>query len=51
MPIQMFDWISRADQDFQINAAAAGIVLVVMTLVMNGAAIYLRYYFRKRVKW
>lgn len=51
MPIQMFDWISRADQYFQINAAAAGIVLVVMTLVMNGAAIYLRYYFRKRVKW
>jgi hypothetical protein len=24
---------------------------VVMTLVMNGAAIYLRYYFRQRVKW
>ncbi|NJM27240.1 MAG: phosphate ABC transporter permease PstA [Pseudanabaena sp. RU_4_16] len=49
MPIQMFDWISRPDQDFQINAAAAGIVLVVMTLLMNGTAIYLRYYFRKRV--
>jgi phosphate transport system permease protein len=51
MPIQMFDWVSRPDPEFQVNAAAAGIVLVVMTLVMNGAAIYLRYYFRKRVKW
>ncbi len=51
MPIQMFDWVSRPDQDFQINAAAAGIVLVVMTLFMNSTAIYLRYYFRKRVKW
>jgi phosphate transport system permease protein len=51
MPIQMFDWVSRPDPDFQENAAAAGIVLVVMTLVMNSAAIYLRYYFRKRIKW
>jgi phosphate transport system permease protein len=51
MPIQMFDWVSRPDPDFQKNAAAAGIVLVVMTLVMNSAAIYLRYYFRKRIKW
>ncbi len=51
MPIQMFDWISRPDPEFQVNAAAAGVLLVVMTLVMNGAAIYLRYHFRKRVKW
>lgn len=51
MPIQMFDWVSRPDPEFQVNAAAAGIVLVVMTLLMNGVAIYLRYYFRKRVKW
>ncbi len=51
MPIQMFDWVSRPDPEFQVNAAAAGILLVFMTLVMNGAAIYLRYYFRKRVKW
>jgi phosphate transport system permease protein len=51
MPIQMFDWVSRPDPAFQVNAAAAGIVLVVMTLVMNSAAIYLRYYFRKRIKW
>jgi phosphate transport system permease protein len=51
MPIQMFDWVSRPDPDFQKNAAAAGIVLVVMTLLMNSTAIYLRYYFRKRIKW
>jgi len=51
MPIQMFNWISRPQTAFHLNAAAAGIVLLVMTLVMNGFAIYVRYRFRKRIKW
>jgi phosphate transport system permease protein len=33
------------------NAAAAGVILMVMTLMMNGAAIYLRYRMRKRITW
>jgi phosphate transport system permease protein len=51
MPIQMFNWISRPQQEFHLNAAAAGLVLMVMTLAMNALAIYLRYRFRKRIKW
>lgn len=51
MPIQMFNWTSRPEEAFQLNAAAAGLVLVVMTLSMNGFAIYLRYRLRKRFKW
>jgi phosphate transport system permease protein len=51
MPIQMFNWLSRPQAAFQENAAAAGIVLVLMTLLMNGAAIWLRLRFRKRIKW
>jgi phosphate transport system permease protein len=51
MPIQMFNWVSRSEPEFQLNAAAAGIVLVGITLLMNGLAIYLRYYFRQRIKW
>lgn len=51
MPIQMFNWISRPQEAFQHNAAAAGLVLVVMTLLMNGLAIYLRYRLRKNIKW
>ena len=51
MPIQMFSWVSRPQQAFQVNAAAAGIVLMAMTLLMNGIAIYIRYKFRKKVKW
>jgi phosphate transport system permease protein len=51
MPIQMFNWVSRPEEEFQFNAAAAGLVLVVMTLAMNGLAIYLRYRMRKKIKW
>lgn len=51
MPIQMFNWVSRPDPEFQINAAAAGIVLILMSLGMNAVAIYLRYRFRQRIKW
>jgi phosphate transport system permease protein len=51
MPIQMFNWVSRPQQEFHLNAAATGLVLMVMTLLMNGIAIYFRYRFRKRIKW
>lgn len=51
MPIQMFNWLSRPQAAFQENAAAAGVVLVVLTLLMNGAAIWLRLRYRKRIKW
>ena len=51
MPIQMFNWTSRPEAAFQANAAAAGFVLVVMTLLMNGFAIWLRYRLRRNIKW
>jgi phosphate transport system permease protein len=51
LPIQMFDWVSRPQEEFQVNAAAAGITILVMTLLMNGVAIYLRYRLRKNIKW
>ncbi len=51
LPIQMFNWVSRPDKAFLANAAAAGVVLIVMTLLMNGLAIYLRYSIRKKIKW
>lgn len=51
MPIQMFSWVSRPGADFLNNAAAAGVILMVMTLIMNGTAIYLRYRMRKRITW
>ena len=51
MPIQMFNWTSRPEAAFHHNAAAAGLVLVVMTLSMNAIAIYIRYRLRKNIKW
>jgi phosphate transport system permease protein len=51
MPIQMFNWVSRPDPAFQVNAAAAGAILLGMTLLMNGVAIVVRYRYRKRISW
>jgi phosphate transport system permease protein len=51
MPIQMFNWTSRPEEAFQQNAAAAGFILVFMTLLMNGLAIWLRYRLRKSIAW
>jgi phosphate transport system permease protein len=50
MPIQMFNWISRPQEEFHLNAAAAGLVLLAMTLLMNGLAIYIRYRIRKGMR-
>jgi phosphate transport system permease protein len=51
LPIQMFNWVSRPDQDFVVNAAAAGLILIVVTLSLNAVAIMIRYRVRKRIKW
>jgi phosphate transport system permease protein len=50
LPIQMFNWISRPQTEFHLNAAAAGVVLLAMTLLMNGLAIYIRYRIRKGMR-
>jgi len=51
LPIQMFNWVSRPDQNFVVNAAGAGLVLIVVTLLLNAIAILIRYRVRKRIKW
>jgi phosphate transport system permease protein len=47
----MFNWTSRPDVAFHHNAAAAGVILVAMTLSMNALAIYIRYRLRKNITW
>ena len=42
MPIQIFDWASRSQQEFQQLAAAASILLLVLVIAMNGVAIIIR---------
>ena len=42
LPIQIFNWISRPQKAFSVNAAAGIIVLLIITLLMNAVAIVLR---------
>jgi len=49
LPIQIFNWVSRPQPAFQVNAAAAIVVLLVLLLAMNAAAIWLRDRYQKRL--
>lgn len=51
LPIQIFNWTSRPQPEFQINASAGIIVLLFLTFLMNGVSIYLRNKWQKKVKW
>jgi len=51
MPIQIFNWVSRPQHGFATNAAAAIIVLLLITFIMNSIAIYIRRKFQGRTKW
>lgn len=51
LPIQIFNWISRPQHEFSINAAAAIIVLLLITFVMNGIAVYFRNKWQKKINW
>lgn len=47
LPIQIFNWVSRPQAEFQVNAAAAIVVLMALLLLMNTLAIVLRNKFQK----
>ncbi|GHD49063.1 phosphate ABC transporter permease PstA [Mycetocola manganoxydans] len=48
MPIQIFNWTGRPQEGFHELAAATSIVLLVLLVVMNGIAIYIRNHFQTR---
>jgi phosphate transport system permease protein len=48
MPIQIFNWVSRPQTEFQHTAAAGIIVLLAVLLAMNAVAIYLRNRYERR---
>ena len=49
LPIQIFNWVSRPQAEFQINAAAGILVLLALLLTMNAAAIWLRDRYQKKL--
>ncbi|WP_324721877.1 phosphate ABC transporter permease PstA [Salinimicrobium sp. HB62] len=50
LPIQIFNWISRPQHGFEVNAAAAIIILLLITFIMNSIAVYFRNRWQKRLK-
>lgn len=50
LPMQIFNWTSRPQAAFLVNAAAAIIILLLITFVMNGIAIYFRNRWQKHLK-
>jgi phosphate transport system permease protein len=50
LPIQIFNWISRPQAGFETNAAAAIIILLLITFIMNGIAVYFRNKWQKKLK-
>ncbi len=50
LPIQIFNWVSRPQQQFHELAAAAIIVLLVVLLVMNSLAIFIRHKMEKKTQ-
>ena len=48
LPIQIFNWVSRPQEDFSKNAAAGIVVLLGTMMVLNGVAIGLRRRFQRR---
>lgn len=51
MPVQIFNWSARPQQEFEHLAAAAILVLLILLLSMNGLAIYLRQRLSRKNRW
>ncbi len=51
LPMQIFNWVSRPQHEFAVNAAAAILVLLFITFVLNGIAVYIRNRAQKKIKW
>jgi phosphate transport system permease protein len=48
LPVQIFQWIARPQEDFRLLAAAGIIVLLAILLTMNAVAIWLRNRYQRR---
>ncbi len=51
MPLQIYNWTGRPQEEFEHLAAAAIIVLMIVLLIMNSVAIGLRQHFSRKARW
>ena len=49
LPIQIFNWVSRPQVEFQANAAAGILVLLAVLMTMNAVAIWLRDRYQRKL--
>jgi phosphate transport system permease protein len=50
LPMQIFNWTTRPQQGFAVAASAAIIILLLITFIMNGIAVYFRNRWQKKLK-
>ncbi len=50
LPMQIYNWVGEREE-FMPNASGAIVVLLLLTFMLNGFAIYLRNKWQKKVKW
>jgi phosphate transport system permease protein len=51
LPIQIYQWAGRPQEDFQGISAAAIIVLLVLMLVLNAMALFIRIRLSRHIQW
>jgi phosphate transport system permease protein len=51
LPIQIFNWTTRPQEAFIVNAAAGIVVLLMITFLLNGIAIYIRHKWNKKMRY
>lgn len=51
LPIQIFNWVSRPQPEFQNLAAAGIIVLLVVLLSLNAIAVAIRFSYERKKRW
>jgi len=51
LPLQIFNWVSRPQPEYQHVAAAGILVLLIVLLTLNSTAIVLRHRFQNRHRW
>jgi phosphate transport system permease protein len=51
LPIQIFNWTTRPQEAFIVNAAAGIVILLLITFLLNGIAIYIRHKWNKKMRY
>jgi phosphate transport system permease protein len=51
LPLQIFEWAKRPQDEFQAISAAAIIVILVLVLVLNGLALIVRARLSRHIQW